>query len=65
MSIISGQRYKITNEENGLVFDLAGQRYSITNEDKGLIFEQSGGRSKSIIGQNFHGLDNQQVCGLP
>jgi hypothetical protein len=65
MSIKSGQRYKITNEENGLVFDLCGQRYSITNEESGLVFERSGGRNKSVIGQNFHGLDNQQASGHP
>ena len=61
MSIKSGQRYKIANEENGLVFDLTGQRYKVTNEQDGLLFEPSGGQTKSIIGQNFHGLDNQQV----
>ena len=61
MSIKSGQRYKIINEENGLVFDQSTIRYKIANEANGLVFEQHGGRSKSIIAFDFHGRDNQQV----
>ncbi|KAF8264535.1 hypothetical protein EI94DRAFT_1703161 [Lactarius quietus] len=60
MSIKSGQRYKISNEESGLVFDLSSQRYKIANEESGLIFEPSGGKNKSVISWDFHGFDNQQ-----
>ena len=65
MSINSGQLYKITNEENGLVFDQSLQRYRITSEENGLVFEQSGGKNKSILGFDLHGLDNQQVSRFP
>ncbi|KAF8264531.1 hypothetical protein EI94DRAFT_1805694 [Lactarius quietus] len=53
MSIIkSGQRYKITNEENGLVFDLSG--YKITDGENGLVWAE-GRINKSIVGWNLHG----------
>ncbi|KAF8264532.1 hypothetical protein EI94DRAFT_1738236 [Lactarius quietus] len=58
MSIIKpGQRYRIANEENGLVIDLAGHK--ITEGENGMVWE--GGRmNKSIVGWHFHGEDNQQ-----
>ena len=65
MSIKSGQRYKITNEESGLVFDQSRRRYSVTNKEGGLLLDESAGKSMSIIGFELHGLDNQQVSELP
>jgi hypothetical protein len=66
INLKSGQRYKITNEASGLVVDLSGQRYAITNEESGLVTgtSPSGANNKSVIGWDFHGLDNQQVCSL-
>ena len=49
MTIKSGQLYKIANEENGLVFDLAPWRW----------YPRRDGRS--IHGWRFHGGKNQQV----
>ena len=49
MTIKSGQRYKITNEENGLVFDLA--RWGWYRHRYG----------RSIHAYGFHGKENQQV----
>ncbi|KAF8261982.1 hypothetical protein EI94DRAFT_1744743 [Lactarius quietus] len=60
MSIKSGQRYSITNEESGLVIDLSKYLYKVTNGENGLVFEPTGGINKSIIGWDFHGKDNQQ-----
>ena len=65
MSIKSGQRYKITNEESGLVFDQSRRRYSVTNKEGGLLLDESAGKSMSIIGFELHSLDNQQVGELP
>ena len=63
MSVKSGQRYKFTNEENGLVFDQSRYRHKIANEEHGLVDEKSGGK-KSIIGHDCYGGDNQQVSRL-
>ena len=65
MSIKSGQRYKITNEESGLVFDQSRRRYSLMNKERGLVLDESAGKCMSIIGFDLHGLENQQVSELP
>jgi hypothetical protein len=60
MSIKSGQRYKITNEENGRVFDAWPMLYW----DSGQADLRKVWRKKQVlIGQDFHGSDNQQVRG--
>ncbi|KAF8264529.1 hypothetical protein EI94DRAFT_461207 [Lactarius quietus] len=59
MSIIkSSQRYKITNEENGLVFDMS--RYKITDGENGMNIADGRLMNKSTVGEDFHGGDNQQ-----
>ena len=65
MSIKSGQYYKITNEENGLVFDQSRYRYKIANETNGLAVEQSGGKNKTVLGYGFEDIDSQRVSRLP
>ena len=65
MSIKSGQRYKIMNEESGLVFDQTRGQDRITNEGDGVVFGGTDGKNMSMLGRDFHGKDNQQVSRLP
>jgi hypothetical protein len=53
MSIKSGQCYKFTNEENGMVLDMAPWEWHSASSS-----------GKSIVGWVFHGKANQQVNNL-